>query len=123
MWEEATDQITLMIAKPHTASAVHHHGKEGESRAESLQQMQWIVNARHLDTIVYAVKGYGTIVSGGGTVRHDLCPGDFALIPAFAEHQEVNDSDEDVTWMIARGGRNPIVENLDGWTKNDTAGS
>lgn len=56
-------------------------------------------------------------------MRHDLSPGDFALIPAFTEHQEVNDSDEDIKWMIARGGRSPIVENLDGWTKNDTAGS
>ncbi|KAE9968468.1 hypothetical protein EG328_007547 [Venturia inaequalis] len=69
---------------------------------------------------------HGAIVSGGGTVRHDLGPGDFALIPAFAEHQEVNDSEEDITWVIARGGRNPIVENLEGWSRkegmDDTAG-
>lgn len=70
------------------------------------------------DTIVYAAKGHGAIVYGvNGSKRHDLVPGDFALIPAYAEHQEVNDSDEDVVWIITRGGRNPIVENLDGWTK------
>lgn len=84
-----------MIAKPHTASAIHHHGEE--------------------DTIVYAAKGHGAIVSEGGKKRQDLEPGDWALIPAYAEHQEVNDSDEDIVWVISRGGRNPIVENLSGW--------
>ncbi|KAF2797769.1 hypothetical protein K505DRAFT_322370 [Melanomma pulvis-pyrius CBS 109.77] len=96
-----SDQIcgSVMIAKPHTASAVHHHGEE--------------------DTIVYAAKGYGAIVSGpNGLKRQELAPGDFALIPAFAEHQEVNDSDEDITWIITRGGRNPIVHNLEGWGKS-----
>ncbi|KAF2815112.1 uncharacterized protein BDZ99DRAFT_190685 [Mytilinidion resinicola] len=95
---DMSDQIcgTVMIAKPHTASAIHHHGEE--------------------DTIVYAAKGHGTIVSGlNGSKRQDLGPGDFALIPAYAEHQEVNDSDEDIVWIITRGGRNPIVENLKGW--------
>lgn len=29
------------------------------------------------------------------------------------QHQEVNDSDEDVLWIITRGGRNSIVENLE----------
>ncbi|KAF2476596.1 uncharacterized protein BDR25DRAFT_277853 [Lindgomyces ingoldianus] len=98
---DMSDQIcgTVMIAKPHTASAVHHHGEE--------------------DTIVYAAKGHGAIVSGpNGSKRQDLVPGDFALIPAYAEHQEVNDSGEDVVWIITRGGRNPIVHNLEGWGKS-----
>lgn len=70
------------------------------------------------DTIVYAAKGNGAIVYGvNGSKRHELVPGDFALIPAYAEHQEVNDSDEDIVWIITRGGRNPIVENLEGWSK------
>jgi len=85
----------LMIAKPHTTSAVHHHGQE--------------------DTIVYAAKGRGSIVSEGGSRRDDLEPGDWALIPAYAEHQEVNESDEDIVWVIVRGGRIPIVENLESW--------
>ncbi|CAI9632290.1 unnamed protein product [Alternaria burnsii] len=77
-----SDQLcgTVMIAKPHTASAVHHHGEE--------------------DTIVYAAKGHGAIVSGSN------------------EHQEINESDEDVVWIITRGGRNPIVQNLAGWSKD-----
>lgn len=84
-----------MIAKPHTSSGVHHHGEQ--------------------DTIVYALCGHGTVVSEGGEERHNLAPGDFALIPAWAEHQEVNDGDEEVTWIITRSGRAPVVENLDRW--------
>jgi hypothetical protein len=64
--------------------------------------------------MVYAAKGNG---AGAGSLGHDLSPGDFTLIPAFTEHQEVNDSDEDVVWVIICGGRNPIVESLDGWSK------
>lgn len=86
-----------MLAKPHSSSAVHHHGDQ--------------------DTIVYAVRGHGTVISEGGKKRQDLSPGDFALIPAYAEHQEVNDGDEEVTWVITRSGRRPVVENLDGWGK------
>jgi len=67
------------------------------------------------DTIVYAVSGRGTVISEGGKKRQDLGPGDFALIPAFAEHQEANDGDEEVTWVIVRSGGTPFVENLEGW--------
>ena len=72
-----------------------------------------------LDTIVYAVSGHGAIVWGpDGSQRQELAPGDFALIPAYAEHQEVNDSDSEIKWIITRGGRNPIVHNIDGWGKS-----
>ncbi|KAM3415882.1 hypothetical protein BST61_g9384 [Cercospora zeina] len=83
-----------MIAKPHSASAIHHHGSE--------------------NTIVFAFSGHGTIVSEGGTTKQHLAPGDYALIPAWAEHQEVNESDEDVVWAIVRSGKEPIVVNLEG---------
>lgn len=83
-----------MIAKPHTASAVHHHGSE--------------------NTIVFAHAGHGTIVYEGGKRKQQLKPGDYALIPAYAEHQEVNESDEDVVWCIVRSGESPIVVNLEG---------
>lgn len=68
-----------------------------------------------IDTIIYAVSGHGSIVSDNGRTRQELGPGDFALIPAFAQHQEINDSDADVVWVITRGGRSPVVVNLDGW--------
>jgi gentisate 1,2-dioxygenase len=70
------------------------------------------------DTIVYATKGHGAIVSSNGKKRQELAPGDFALIPAYAEHQEVNDGEEEVVWIITRGGRNPVVQNLEGWGKS-----
>ncbi|KAI1505723.1 RmlC-like cupin [Biscogniauxia marginata] len=84
-----------MLAKPHTASAVHHHGPQ--------------------DTVIYAVKGRGSVLSEGGKKRVDLEPGDYALVPAFMEHQEVNDRDEEVVWTIVRSGRIPEVTNLTGW--------
>lgn len=56
-----------MTAKPHSASDVHTHGEE--------------------DTIVYAVKGSGTVVSENGKKRQVLNGGDFCLIPAWTEHQ------------------------------------
>ena len=85
-----------MIAKPHSSSAIHNHGDQ--------------------DTIVYAIRGRGAVVSEGGKRRQILEAGDFALIPAHAEHQEVNDGDEEVTWIITRSGRTPVVKNLEGWT-------
>jgi uncharacterized RmlC-like cupin family protein len=93
-----------MRAEPRSASAIHHHGIQ--------------------DTIVYAVSGHGSLVSSSGKtqdgpfgdLRQDLNPGDWALIPAYREHQEVNDSDEEVVWVIVRAPEGvPIVENLKGW--------
>ena len=84
-----------MIATPRSASAIHHHGAQ--------------------DTIVYCVRGKGAVVSEGGKKKQVLGPGDFALIPAHAEHQEVNDGDEEVEWIITRSGRVPEVVNLKGW--------
>ena len=88
---------SVMLASPHSSSAVHHHGAQ--------------------DTVVYCARGRGAIVSEGGKKRQVLEKGDFALIPAFAEHQEVNDGDEELEWIITRSGRVPVVENLEQWKK------
>ena len=85
---------SVMIAKPHSSSAIHHHGEQ--------------------NTIVYCVRGRGAVVSDGGNKIQVLEKGDFALIPAHAEHQEVNEGDEEVEWIITRSGRVPVVENLEG---------
>ncbi|KAL2040264.1 hypothetical protein N7G274_007167 [Stereocaulon virgatum] len=97
---DKSDKIcaSVMIAKPHSASAIHHHGEQ--------------------DTVVYCLRGRGAVVSEGGKKRQMLEKGDFALIPAHAEHQEVNEGDEEVEWIITRSGRVPIVENLDDWGKS-----
>lgn len=87
---------TSMTAAPHTASAIHHHGAQ--------------------DTIIYAVRGRGgSIISDAGSKKIVLEPGDYALIPAWMEHREVNDGDEEVVWSIVRSGRVPEVVNLRGW--------
>lgn len=71
---------TLMRAQPHSSSAIHHHGAQ--------------------DTIVYAVSGRGAVVSDHGRQRDELEPGDWAIIPRGREHQEVNDGDEEVCYVI-----------------------
>ncbi|KAL1304108.1 hypothetical protein AAFC00_000540 [Neodothiora populina] len=88
---------SVMLAAPHSASDVHHHGPQ--------------------DTVVYAVSGRGgAIVSEEGKKRQEVKPGDFALIPAWTEHREVNDGDEEVKWVITRAvGSGPVVQNLEGW--------
>ena len=88
-----------MTADPHSGSAVHHHADQ--------------------DTVVFAFSGHGTIVSNGGKTKQRLNPGDYALIPAWAEHQEVNEGDEEVVWCIVRSpGPEPKVVNLEGWGKS-----
>jgi hypothetical protein len=86
------------------------------------------------DTIIYAVSGYGTstvssfsipislihqhshlVLSDNGATKQTLSPGDFALIPAWTEHQEVNEGEEEVTWVITRGGGEPTVVKVSGW--------
>lgn len=85
----------VMLAKPHTSSDIHHHATQ--------------------DTIIYAIRGHGSIIFADGKERVDLKPGDWALIPAMAEHKECNDGDEEVEWVIVRGGRVAAVENVKGW--------
>ncbi|KAI0474695.1 RmlC-like cupin domain-containing protein [Xylaria cf. heliscus] len=91
---------TVLRAKPHCSSAVHHHGEQ--------------------DTIIYAASGKGVLVTntGGGEdqlQRHELSPGDFAFVPPWTEHQEINETDEEVCWILIRGGPEPVVVYLTGW--------
>lgn len=84
-----------MLADPHTSSAIHHHG--------------------HLNTIVYALRGRGTIIWGPNPDQKQVLEiGSHALIPAWVEHQEANEGEEEVEWIIVRSGREPVVVNLPG---------
>ncbi|KAI1398048.1 RmlC-like cupin [Hypoxylon fuscum] len=47
--------------------------------------------------------------------RHDLSAGDFAFIPPWTEHQEINETDENVVWILIRSGPEPVVVYLTGW--------
>lgn len=97
---------------------MHHHGEQ--------------------DTIVYATSGNGLLLTSP-TVdpvrairadikgeepthdeeqprRHNLCPGDFAFIPAWTEHQVVNEADEgDVVWILIHSGGERVQVDLAGW--------
>ncbi|KAI6081348.1 RmlC-like cupin [Hypoxylon rubiginosum] len=100
---------TVLIAKPHCSSAVHHHGEQ--------------------ETIIYAASGKGMSVGAALTSsrlvtsagadeepkRHELSAGDFAFIPPWTEHQEINQTDENVVWILIRSGPEPVVVYLTGW--------
>ncbi|KAI1643291.1 RmlC-like cupin [Daldinia loculata] len=100
---------TVLIAKPRCSSAVHHHGEQ--------------------ETIIYAASGKGMglqekltndrLVTSSGAdeepKRHELSPGDFAFIPPWTEHQEINETDENVVWILIRSGPEPVVVYLTGW--------
>ncbi|RWA06197.1 hypothetical protein EKO27_g8903 [Xylaria grammica] len=91
---------TVMRAKPRCSSAVHHHGEQ--------------------ETIIYAASGKGVLVTNTGDgedhlKRHELSAGDFAFIPPWTEHQEINETDEDVVWILIRSGPEPLVVWLSGW--------
>ncbi|KAK8016675.1 hypothetical protein PG993_014864 [Apiospora rasikravindrae] len=63
------------------------------------------------DTIIYAASGTGILMTNPGSegelVKHELSPGDFAF--------EINDTDEDVVWILIRNGPEPLVFWLTDW--------
>jgi uncharacterized RmlC-like cupin family protein len=84
----------VMLAEPHTASSVHHHGP--------------------LETIVYVLSG-ASKVRWGSRLEHEveLEPGDFVLIPPYMAHQEINESPNQPTqWVVVRSGPEAISVNL-----------
>ena len=84
----------VMLAEPDTASSVHHHGP--------------------LETVVYVLSGKSQ-VRWGSRLEHevDLEAGDFAFIPPFMPHQEINPSpDQPTQWIVVRSGPEAIVVNL-----------
>lgn len=87
---------SIMTSQPGTKSAIHHHGDQ--------------------DTIIYALKGRGAVVTDGGSTTTRLNPGDFVLIPKGLEHLEMNDGEEEVVWIITRSGSEADVVNVDGWS-------
>ncbi|ROV95836.1 hypothetical protein VSDG_05150 [Cytospora chrysosperma] len=109
---------TVLTVKPRSASAVHHHGEQ--------------------DTIIYATSGHGVLlisppldpvkaikagIRGQAPTReeeqprrHHLSPGDFAFVPAWTEHQVINEGDVgDVVWVVTRSGGEPVQVDLVGW--------
>ncbi|KAL1882138.1 hypothetical protein Daus18300_000623 [Diaporthe australafricana] len=106
---------TVLTVEPRSASGVHHH-----------------------DTIIYATRGCGVLlispaldpvrairadIKGEAPTReeeqprrHELSPGDFAFIPAWTEHQIVNEADEgDIVWVLVQSGGERLQVDLNGW--------
>jgi uncharacterized RmlC-like cupin family protein len=84
----------IMLAEADTVSSVHHHGP--------------------LETVVYVLSGQSKI-RWGSRLEHedDLEPGDFALIPPYMPHQEINPSPVQSTqWVVVRSGPEAIVVEL-----------
>lgn len=92
---------SIMTAKPHSSSDVHTHGPQ--------------------DTIIYCLKGTGKIAFDNGKNVVEVKEGDFALIPQHCEHQEINDSEDEIVWVIVRSGSEPVVKNLGGWGGQETS--
>lgn len=72
------------------------------------------------ETIIYASSGKGVLVTNpnedtDNLQRHELSAGDFAFVPPWTEHQEINETDEDVVWVLIRSGPQPVVVYLTGW--------
>ncbi len=44
-----------------------------------------------------------------------MSPGDFAFVPAWTEHQVLNETEEEVVWVVVRGGAQPTVVDLTEW--------
>ncbi|KAH6623246.1 RmlC-like cupin domain-containing protein [Chaetomium tenue] len=93
---DKTDKMctSILIVKPKSSSTVHHHGEQVSGQGSLLSQP----------------KG-----DDEEPERHELGPGDFAFIPAWTEHQAVNDSDSDFHLVIIRSGGRPVEVDLTGW--------
>ncbi|KAK2596835.1 hypothetical protein N8I77_012726 [Diaporthe amygdali] len=115
-----TDKMcaTVLTVGPRSASAVRHHGEQ--------------------DTIIYVTRGCGVLlispaldpvrairadIKGEAPTReeeqpqrHELSPGDFVFIPAWTEHQVVNEAEEgDIVWVLIQSGGERVQVDLDGW--------
>ncbi|EOO02365.1 putative cupin domain-containing protein [Phaeoacremonium minimum UCRPA7] len=92
---------SVITAKPKSASTVQHHGEQ--------------------DAIIYAVSGRGVLLTSPADensepTRHELVPGDFAFVPAWTEHQALNESEgEDMVWVVIRSGPVPVEVSLTSW--------
>ncbi|KAK4111719.1 hypothetical protein N656DRAFT_790329 [Canariomyces notabilis] len=108
---DKTDKMcaSVLIVKPKASSSVRHYGEQGTLLSDASE------------AIIYAVLGKGAILSppkdeGEEPGRHELEQGDFAFIPAWTEHQAVNECEEgDFHLIVIRSGGHPVEVNLTDW--------
>lgn len=117
---------------------MHHHGEQGEHRLCSRFFPGRQPNQSLSDTIIYATRGHGVLLTSPAIDpvkairadikgeapsreeeqprRHELSPGDFAFIPAWTEHQVVNEADRgDIVWVLVHSGGERVQVDLTGW--------
>jgi uncharacterized RmlC-like cupin family protein len=84
----------LFLVEPGARTGIHHHGKQ--------------------HTIVYVLSGSSYVRWGDhGEFDVTLRAGDFAFVPAWLPHQEINRSiDTPFQWVVVRSTSKPIVINL-----------
>jgi mannose-6-phosphate isomerase-like protein (cupin superfamily) len=79
------------------------------------------------DAIVYVASGTGLLIVNEGfnseLRRHELSSGDFAVIPAWTEHQIRNDTDADVVCVVIQSGPSPEGATLTDWGGDEAAES
>lgn len=124
--------------EPRSASAVHHHGEQGE-HGFCYRFFPGLYPDKSLsETIVYVTRGHGVLLTSPAVDpvrairadikgeaptreeeqprRHELSPGDFAFIPAWTEHQVVNEADQgDLVWVLVHSGGERVQVDLTGW--------
>ncbi|EAQ83450.1 hypothetical protein CHGG_09854 [Chaetomium globosum CBS 148.51] len=100
-------------------------GEDGETPEIRVVSRHAVIDKT--DKMCTSMHHHGEQVSGQGSLlsqpkgddeepeRHELGPGDFAFIPAWTEHQAVNDSDSDFHLVIIRSGGRPVEVDLTGW--------
>ncbi|KAJ2905888.1 hypothetical protein MKZ38_003896 [Zalerion maritima] len=76
------------------------------------------------DTILMAISGTGVLltlpdIEANEPTRNALAAGSFAFVPAWTEHQIINETDRDVRWTIVQSGPKPVVVDLDGWAGDE----
>ncbi|CAN8101282.1 unnamed protein product [Discula destructiva] len=107
----------VLTVQPQSATAIHHNGEQDVIIYATTPGI--LLTSRPLDTVKAIradMKGEEPSSEEEEPRRLELQGGDFALIPAWSEHQVVNEAvDKDVSWVVFRYGAEPIQVDLDGW--------
>lgn len=72
------------------------------------------------DSIIYAASGRGILLTSpegesDAPERHEIAPGDFVFVPAWTEHRLLNETGEEVVWVVVRSGGAPVQVDLTHW--------
>ncbi|KAI7781113.1 hypothetical protein LA080_015233 [Diaporthe eres] len=109
-----TDKMCATV-EPRSASAVHHHGEQVYvTSGHGVLLTSPAVDA--VRAIRADIKGEAPTREEEQPRRHELSPGDFAFIPAWTEHQVVNEADEgNIVWVLVQSGGERVQVDLKGW--------